>query len=309
MTKNVALSYLVAMAASTLLCATASAQEQSGSPNFTVHDRVRGEISPGAAAPTRATLMAAIDSSSPAALSALLEYGERVECHECVPLLERRMLDPRTDRLTRESAAWWLRRRLFGFAAIFRDTRMILANDSDPARRAVAAEALGDFMDPHGVEFLAEAIRTDTDTRVRVAAIHGMARLNNIRGTAVLAEALADNSSEVQLAVLQEVQHVNFFSAPEEVLPLLGSDDAAVRRQAALVVGTLGVDMAVIPLSAMLRGDVDVMARQAAAWALGRIARSHPEAAASARTTLAEVQGTETVRAVRDAIEVALRMR
>lgn len=288
---------------------TASAQA-TGTPEFTVYDRVRGELSPDAEAPTRADLMRAIDvgRESPSQLAAALEYGERVECHECVAPLQRLMLDPSADPQTREMAAWWLRRRPFGFDAIMRSTRLVLASDPDPARRAAAAAAIGEFMDFHGVEHLGNALRTDADPGVRRAAVLGLARINSPRGLPLIATALTDSDSGVVDAALRTVLRVNFFRDHAALIPLLAHEDGAIRRRAALVVGTLAIESAVPALAAMLRGDTDVMARQSAAWALGRITASGSASAGAARSALSEARTTESSRRVLDAVEVALRM-
>lgn len=304
MTTKRTLSVLALSASIALAMPAAASAQATGTPEFTVWQRA-GEISVGTQAPRREDMVNAINSRvSPVALQAILEYGERVECHECVPLLQARMLDPREDARVREMAAWWLRRRPFGFAAIMHSTRQILATDADPARRAVAAEAIGEFMDPHGVAHLGAALTNDTDVRVRVASVTGLARINSAAALPFISAALRDATVEVQDAALRIVLRVNFFRDHDALLPLLGSDDHEVRRRAALVLGTHRVEAAIPVLSAMVIGDEDVMARQAAAWALGRIGTAasfealrsaQPDAASSPR--------------VRDAIEVALRMR
>jgi HEAT repeat protein len=70
------------------------------------------------------------------------------------------------------------------------------------------------------------------------------------------------------------------------------------------VLGTHRVEAAIPVLSAMVIGDEDVMARQAAAWALGRIGTT----ASFDALRSAQADAASTPR-VRDAIEVALRMR
>ncbi len=282
--------------------ATASAQD-TGTADFTVHDRERGELSPGARAPTTADLMSAIDSASPSALASLLEYGERVECMACIPLLEARVLEDGNAQ-TREMAAWWLRRRPFGFADVYHRIRAVLETDASAVRRARAAEALGEFMVPNGVVHLGRALQRDTDVSVRAAAVRGLIRINVPTALPYLSEALRSGDTQLQRAVLDGVLHVNFFRDVEGIIDLLAADDAGVRRQAALVLGALdGAEAAVPALAAILRGDSDVMARQGAAWALGRIGGT------AARTALTESQGAESSRRVLDAIEVALRMR
>ena len=92
------------------------------------YDRQRGELSPGTQAPARNGMVAAIQSAAPSALIATLEYGEHVECHECVPLLEQKLLTS-ADVRVREISAWWLRRRPFGFGPIMVHMKSVLATD------------------------------------------------------------------------------------------------------------------------------------------------------------------------------------
>ncbi|MBZ0116964.1 MAG: HEAT repeat domain-containing protein [Sandaracinaceae bacterium] len=281
-------------AALLLVAGTASAQGD-------LHDRTRGEASPGTQAPTRESLMNAIQAASPTALFSLLEYGERVECHECVPLLQHQLL-ANDDARVREIAAWWLRRRPFGFAAVYREVRTVLATDADPIRRARAAEALGEFMDPHGVTHLNAAL-ADGDARVRLAAVRGLGRINAPTGNAAIARAMGDADPQVRDAAVQQVMLVNFFTQHDALMERLDDDTAAVRRRAALVIGQIRVPEAVPALAGLLAGDSDPMVRQAAAWALGRVGGT------DARNALTAQRTSESASLVRDAIEVALRMR
>src|SRR5690606_10764145 len=150
----------------------------------------------------------------------------------------------------------------FGFGAVMAGTRAVLASDPDPARRAVAAEAIGEFMDPHGVAHLGRALAEDGDVRVRVAAVRGLARINAAASLPHISAALRDASTEVQEAALQVVLRVNFFRDHDALLPLLGSEEHTIRRRAALVIGAMDVDAAVPALAAMVTGDTDEMVRQ-----------------------------------------------
>ena len=288
------------LAAVLLLASPAAAQDNNDSSADNQYDRTRGELSPGTGAPTQAQLMQVIESGSSERLASLLEYGELVQCHACVPLLERRLLES-DDALTREMAAWWLRRRPFGFAAVFRDIRTALANDANPVRRARAAEALGEFMDPNGVRYLREAIARDADPRVRAAAVAGLGRINSPAGIQGIVEAFSDSDASVREAAVGQVLYVNLFRDHDALMGLLADENVDVRRRAALALGTFRVAEAAPALVAML-ADSAPMARQAAAWALGRIGGS------AARNALTERQTLETTSYVRDAIEVALRM-
>jgi HEAT repeat protein len=287
--------------ASGLLAVPALASAQSyAEGEFRVHDRSVGELSHGTSAPSSTDLVAAIRTASPSALSSMLEYGERVECHACVPLLEERLLTDDNAEV-RSVAAWWLARRPFGFAAVMHEIRGVLASDPDPVRRERAAEAIGNFGDPHGVAHLTTAFHTDTVTAVRVAAVCGLVAINAPNGLTVISEALGDTSSEVRAAALANVTRINFFSDYDALLPLLADDDAAIRRRAATVLGSLRVDSAVVVLAALLRNTAeDAGVRREAAWALGRIG------GAEADIALAEVLATTGLDPqIRNAIEVA----
>jgi hypothetical protein len=288
-----------AIIAAALLTLAAPAAAQDENDSATVYTR-EGEVSPGTQAPSREALMQVIESGSPERLATLLEYGERVECHECVPLLERQLLES-DDPLVREMSAWWLRRRPFGFAAVFREIRQVLASDPDPVRRARAAEAIGEFMDPHGVQYLRDALE-DADVQVRAAAVRGLGRINSPEGNLAIVRAFEDADPSVREAAIGQVLYVNQFRDYDALMGLLADENAEVRRRAALAIGTFEVAEATPALSAMLSGDDDAMVRQAAAWALGRIGGG------DARSALTAQQELEESSRVRDAIEVALRM-
>lgn len=293
---------VLAVGASQALCASqASAQFVEG--EFAVYDRARGEISPETQAPRHDTIVAAIRAaeSTPSALASLLEYGERVECHRCVPELQRVLLSPRATSDTRRMAAWWLRRRPFAVGATFTAMRDVLASDTDATRRRFAAEALGELMDVHGVALLGRAVMSDADAAVRASAVRGIARINASSGLGYISAALADASAAVQTAALDAALQASFFRDVEALMGPLASEDATVRRRAARVLGTMRADESVIALAAMLRGDADRSARQAAAWALGRVD------SAEARTALSDAQVTERDQRVLDAIAIALR--
>ncbi len=281
-----------------LLAIAAPALAQDGNDSAAGHDRSRGELSPGTQAPSQDRLMSVIESGSPEQLFAVLEYGERVECHTCVPLLERQLLE-NPDGRVREIAAWWLRRRPFGFGAVFHEIRTVLATDADPVRRARAAEAIGEFMDPNGVQYLGAAL-SDSDARVREAAVRGLGRINSPAGIPHIVAAFSDADPAVRDAAVAQVLYVNFFREHEALMGLLADDSAQVRRRAALALGSFRVAEASPALIALLGGDEDAMVRQAAAWALGRIG--------GARAELSAQREVESISLVRDAIDVALRM-
>lgn len=262
----------------------------------------RGELSPGTQAPTLAAMVEVIENGSPEKLKATLEYGERVVCEPCVPLLEAKLLASDVARV-REMSAWWLRRQPFAAPHLLAKLRTVVKDDANATRRARAAEALGEFMDPHALAVLSDAALEDPDASVRVAGVRALARLNSDAAGAVLPDALSDKDVAVRLATLDVVMRAGGFRDYDALLPLLGDADAQVRTRAARLCGEHRLSDAETVLVAMLRGDEAASARKAAAWSLGRI--GGPDG----KTALAEAQETEEDPRVRDAIDIALRMK
>lgn len=267
-----------------------------------VYDRERGELSPGTQAPKREYMLNAIKSASPARLFATLEYGERVECFECIPLLADKLLSS-DNADTREIAAWWLRRRAFGFGPVMEKMLAVVADDAEPERRARAAAALGEFLDPHAAEVLGSVAAHDAEASVRVAAVRALGRLNTIKGTSMLSAALRDPDASVRLAALEQVMRVSFFRDDPALLETLADDAEPVRRTAAQLAGELRLSAAVEPLLGLLITDESAQVRQAAAIALGRIGGVDAEAA------LHDAKGIEHDEGVSQAISIALQMK
>lgn len=270
-----------------------------GAPQAVVYDRVRGELSVGTQAPTKAQMMSTIENGTPMGLTAMLEYGERVECLECIPKLEAKLLSS-SDADVREISAWWLRRRPFGYARVAVKMRNTVLDSTNPVHRARAAEALGEFLDAGGVPALSEAVASDTEVAVRLAAVRALGRMNARSGHAALVTAFDDEASEVRRAALDQVLRVSFFQEHDAVIAKLGDDAADVRIRAAQIIGQKQIQAGRAGLEDMLAGDDSVPARQAAAWALGRIG--------DARPALIAAQENETDERVLDAVNIALKM-
>ena len=268
---------------------------------FDPHNRERGEASPGTEAPSQVELMRVIESGSTNSIIAALEYGERVECHACVAPLQRNLLE-NGDAEVRRISAWWLRHRVFAISAVMNSMRNVLERDADPTRRARAAMAIGEFLDPNGLRVLRDAAMTDTESVVRESAVRALGRLNHPDGNEVLGAALGDEDVTVRRAALDVVLTVNFFRETDAILGVLGDEDDTVRMRAARLAGEMRIDAAVPVLVALVQNDTNTLVRQAAAWGLGRINGE------DARAALRQAQGTETESQVLDAIEVALRM-
>lgn len=287
------------MIVSALLLGTAMAQAD---------DRVstagysqKGELSPNTNAPSQDAMVDAIKNGSPEALKATLEYGERVVCSACVPLLEGKLTDSDNPRV-RELSAWWLRRQVFAGPVALVRLRKQIVKEADETKRARIAEALGEFMDPHALPELSDAALEDKSAVVRAAAVRALTRLNSEAAGAVLADALGDKSGDVKLAALEGLLTVRYFKDHDALLPLLGDADATVRQRAARLSGEMLVQAAEPVLIAMLRGDESVQVRQAAAWALGRVGGK------DGRSALTAAKKDEKNDRVLDAIDIAERM-
>jgi HEAT repeat protein len=244
----------------------------------------------------------AIKNATPTRLYATLEYGERVECFECIPGLTEKLLSS-NDAEVREISAWWLRRRSFGFGPVMAKMQQVAREDTDPVRRARAASALGEFLDPHGSETLSTLARSDADVTVRVTAVRALGRLNTLSAHAALSSAMHDADPQVRLAALQQVLKVNFFSDMDSLLGLLGDPDLQVRNLAVQLTGELRLTAASDALLGVLMTDDSVRVRQSAAIALGHIG------GVDAGEALSDAMTVEKDSAVQDAISIARRMR
>lgn len=246
-------------------------------------------------------IKSAAASGSMMAIWETLEHGERVECLDCIPSVEPLMYDP-TPR-TREIAAWWLRRRVFGVwgpGEVYQRTVQTLAADPNPARRAYAAEALGEFLAAPGIDAVAAAIEKDGDPNVRAAAAKALGRLNS-DGRGALSRALGDADPRVKTAALESAGRLNVFTDVAAVTRLTADPDASVRRGAAELIGGLRAKDGALGLMTLAKNDPDANVRNAACHALGAL---HD---ARARGVLEDVARTDADGLVRDQATIALR--
>lgn len=239
-------------------------------------------------------------SGSMMAIWETLEHGERVECLDCIPVIEPLLYDanPRT----REIAAWWLRRRIFGVfgkGQVYERTVQTLQTDTDPVRRMYAANALGEFLALPGIDACASALERDPDPTVRAAAASALGRLNDT-GNGALAKALSDVDSRVKLAALRSASRINAFTDVSAVARLSSDGDPIVRRNAAELIGHLRAPEGVDSLLALAK-DPDANVRNAACHSLGAL--HDPRA----RGVLEELANTDPNTLVRDQARIALR--
>ena len=219
-------------------------------------------------------IKSAAASGAPTLVWETLEHGEKVECLDCIPLVAPLLYDANSK--TREIAAWWLRRRIFGVfgqGEVYQLTIQTLQNDTDPVRRSYAAYALGEFFAAPGITACASALVTDGDARVRSAAASALGRLND-DGSGALGQALGDPDANVRLAALASAGRINSFSSASALAALTTDTSADVRRRALEVLDALNVRDAVAPVAAAAQNDADPRVRAMACHALGTFGNS-----------------------------------
>jgi hypothetical protein len=219
-------------------------------------------------------IKSAAASGAPTLLWETLEHGEKVECLDCIPLVAPLLYD--SNAKTREIAAWWLRRRIFGVFGegdVYQQTLQTLQTDSDPVRRSYAAYALGEFFASPGIAACATALVTDGDARVRSAAASALGRLNDDGGGA-LGKALSDSDPSVRLAALASAGRINSFSSVSALAALTTDTSGDVRRRALEVLDALDVTDALAPVTAAAQNDTDARVRAVACHALGTFGNS-----------------------------------
>lgn len=259
--------------------ALSSTDAQSGSPRLVGADpngsgfsAVYGDIPADQAEfiSTPDRIKGAIAGGAPMAIWEALEHGEKVECLDCIAAVAPLLYDSRSAK-TREIAAWWLRRRIFGVfgpGEVYEQTVQTLASDANPAKRAYAAYALGEFFAAPGIDACAQAVVNDADATVRAAAASALGRLND-DGAGALGTALADQDPRVRLAALGAATRINNFSAPSSVAALAMDTEVTVRRRAVEALDGLHMKDAVFVVASVAQRDTDPTVRADACHALG----------------------------------------
>jgi HEAT repeat protein len=240
---------------------------------------------------------------SPSAVWQALEHGEKVECLDCIPAVEKLLYDGNAK--NREIAAWWLRRRIFGVfgkGEVYSRAVDTLKTHSDAATRARAAEALGEFLDSAGVSHVSNSLVSDSEPIVRAAAARALDRLNNPGPHGELAKALGDSDESVRLSALGAATRVHGFTDVASVARLAYDASPVVRRHAAGALGQMRARDSVTALIGLTSPsqESDAKTRASAAHALGLIGD------ASARDALmAALSDPDSF--VQDAARIALR--
>jgi HEAT repeat protein len=311
-TLNLALGGL--LAATTLLtvhdarsAGPAAAAPREVTPTGTGFAGVYGTLSPDQAEfiSTPDHIKSAAASGAPTLVWEALEHGEKVECLDCIASVAPLLYDANAK--TREIAAWWLRRRVFGVfgeGEVYSQTVQALKSNSNPVYRADAAYALGEFFATPGIAACAAAVTSDSDPGVRAAAASALGRLND-DGAGALSKALGDSDANVSLAALASVSRINSFSGVSSIAGLTNNANADVRRRAIEVLDALDVTDSVDVVAAAAKNDTDAGVRAEACHALGTFGDTtlHDASAYAVLENLAQKDGNTFVR---DQAQIAL---
>jgi len=124
-----------------------------------------------------------------------------------------------------------------------------LLKDPDPDLRMQAALALGDQRDARAVEGLIESLK-DEDTNVRYHAIEALGKLKATEAVDALAETAESRDFFLSFAALESLAVIGDARVAAKMVPLL--DNEFLRDPAINLLGQLGDDSAVRPLTALL---------------------------------------------------------
>ncbi|GAB4336711.1 MAG: hypothetical protein Kow0099_09790 [Candidatus Abyssubacteria bacterium] len=120
------------------------------------------------------------------------------------------------------------------------------------------------------IPVLLEALNND-DPRTRAFAANALQHSDNLYVIPHLQARLSDSNATVRRAALGALGTMQAVEALPAVILVLDDKDNFTRCQAALVLGSLGQEAAVAPLTETLRNDPYPVARQTAANSLGKI--------------------------------------
>jgi HEAT repeat protein len=117
----------------------------------------------------------------------------------------------------------------------------VVARDTDPGVREMAAWALGSIEDRSGVAPLAAAIRSDADDRVRETAVWAIGQLEDRSSIDILGAATTDRSPRVRGTAAWAIGQLDESGAkaPAGLLRLLSDENADTRLKAAWALGQI----------------------------------------------------------------------
>lgn len=288
----------IALAAFSFVGSDAKATDETGPAGAKIYGNVAPDQIESLSTGDR--IKSAAAGRTPTLIWQTLEHGEKVECLDCVPSVAELLYDPNPK--TREIAAWWLRRRIFGVfgpGEVYEQTLTTLERDPDPIRRSYAANAIGEFLAFPGIVAVSDAIQRDPDPGVRAASVYALGRLGD-HGSGALSHAMGDADANVKLAAVRVASRINGYKDIGAAARLANDADPHVRRNAAQLLGSWRSKDGFDGL-AQMANDADPDVRNAAAHSLGAL---HDERGRPILTNLAQ---NDPNALVRDQATIALR--
>jgi HEAT repeat protein len=217
-----------------------------------------------------AGMQAAIASGSTDAIIAEVERAEGLVCPDCVDVVTRLTEDPRYQ--VREVAAWWFAKRPALKDMMVEQMAVDLASGT-PAQIRNAADFLGAVVEYQSLTGLKAAMARG-DAGARLAIVHAVGRMAHTSGDAILTTAMADADPTVRAAAVVAWRDVLGQVGAQPAVALLTDGTAAVRAEAATVIGGLREASGRAALEDVVVHDADPVVRRNAAWALGQLGQA-----------------------------------
>lgn len=143
-------------------------------------------------------------------------------------------------------------------------------NDENPLVRGEAIAAFGKIGGEKAVDTVIHALRSDPDTRVRIAAIGTLSKIKNDRAVTALIEGLQEQDDSIRIAIALRLGQIgNTRAVPELARVLNESQNEKLVRRAAISLGNLGIEA--LPHLIHFASHTDSLKRTVAAMGLGRI--------------------------------------
>ncbi len=218
---------------------------------------------------SNAAIKAAVAAGSTDAILAEIERSEGLICTECVDTVT--ALTDHNSYVVREAAAWWFAKRP-SLATMM--TAQMVDDLALPDSRKVrnAADFIGSARSFDAIGALATAMsRTDINAEAKLAIVRAVGVMGKKSGNPVLAAGMQNPDAGVRTQALLAWRDMRGQSDAAPVVTLLGDADAAVRSEAATVIGSFKQSNARAMLEQLVVQDGNAVVRRNAAWALGKI--------------------------------------
>lgn len=144
-----------------------------------------------------------------------------------------------------------------------------LFDSGDPHQLRFIAEVAGEIVSPVYYDMFAKLLSNE-DGHVRSIAARSIAKLNMSEAVSMLMQRLTDPYEDVQEAAVDALSMLQHYFHIQELLEMLRSDSAVLRRNVARLLGKINADSAVKDLGFALK-DEKVSVRKAVVEALSQI--------------------------------------